>query len=108
MAIFFRHGTTAHYHLAAYSDEGYRSGASFALFDVALDVLRADAAVLDLGGAAGLTDAADDGLSRFKRGWSTGVRPAYIGGVILDRIAYRAATARRGRSDFFPAYRTPS
>jgi hypothetical protein len=55
-----------------------------------------------------LDNLTDDGLSRFKRGWATGTRTAYLCGRVLDRREYermvRAAGA--GTTAYFPAYRT--
>lgn len=106
MAIFYEHGTDAHYHLAAYDEEGYRTRASFPLFAVALEELRPRVRWLDLGGAAGTEVAAADGLARFKQGWSTGTRVARLGGVVLDPAWYQRLVAGRDQR-WFPAYRGP-
>lgn len=103
----------AYYHLGASSPEGYALGASFALFARILEELAADGlAHVDLGGAAGLDADADDGLARFKRGWSTGTRPAWLCGTIGNSAAYEALCrdARRDPADtsYFPAYRAPA
>jgi hypothetical protein len=107
MALWLEDAPNAWYHLAAYSTAGYEVSASYALFAVALDRLRELGVTrVDLGGAAGATDA-DDGLTRFKRGWATGERTAHLCGRVLDRQAYdRLAGA--GDSDWFPAYREPA
>jgi hypothetical protein len=97
----------AYYHLGAYSKAGYRVRASFALFWIALEFF-ADTSTrwLSLGAAAGLRDV-DDGLTRFKRGWSTGTRPAYLCGRILDRAAYARLLRKKAVAPhhYFPAYR---
>jgi hypothetical protein len=107
IALWLEDAPNAWYHLAAYSAEGYEVSASYALFAVALDHLR-DLGVgrVDLGGAAGTADA-DDGLTRFKRGWATYQRTAYLCGRVLDREAYDRL-AGEGVSDWFPAYREPA
>lgn len=94
-----------YYHLAAYTPAGYVSRASFALFAAALETFAAQGVRwASLGGGAGTEDGDDDGLVRFKRGWSTGTRPAWFGGRVLDRGAYdRLAGPRPAR--WFPAYR---
>lgn len=107
MALWYVQGQVGYYHLAAYSDEGYRLRASFAIFWRALEYFAAGGLRwLNLGAGAGL-QATEDGLTRFKRGWSTGTRTVYLCGRILDRAAYdtlvRAHTA--GPTAFFPAYR---
>lgn len=101
------HDRVAYNHLMATTAEGLRLGAAFALVATAIDELAADADVIELGGAAGADPPPDDGLARFKRGWATGTRTAYLCGKIVDPEAYQALTARRGTgaASFFPAYR---
>jgi Acetyltransferase (GNAT) domain len=106
MALWLEDGTNAWYHLAAYSDAGYEVSASYALFAVALAELRERGVrLVDLGGAAGAADA-DDGLARFKRGWATEERTAWLCGRVLDRAAYDRLAADAA-TDWFPAYRAP-
>ncbi|MCB0243410.1 MAG: GNAT family N-acetyltransferase [Anaerolineae bacterium] len=107
MVLWYVQGDVAYYHLAAYSDAGYQLRASFALFWHALEYFAAcGLRWLNLGAGAGL-QAAEDGLTRFKRGWSTGVRSAYLCGRILDRAAYESLVSVRsaGPTTYFPAYR---
>jgi hypothetical protein len=108
MILFYVQNGIAYYHLGAYTEEGYRLRASFALFRKALDYFAACALqYMNLGAGAGLGSAADDGLSRFKRGWSTAVRPTYLCGCIFDREKYDHLVRTRGigTTDYFPAYR---
>lgn len=98
----------AYYHLAAYDKTGYASNASFAIFATMLaDLKEQGLRWLSLGGGAGVREDSDDGLTRFKRGWATGVRPAYFCGRIYDRERYDALSRRVGATttDYFPAYR---
>ncbi|MCM3875990.1 MAG: GNAT family N-acetyltransferase [Thermoanaerobaculia bacterium] len=108
MNLWYVQGDAAYYHLGAYSDDGYRFHASFALFRRALEDF-ADAGLhhLDLGAGAGAAGDGADGLSRFKRGWATGTRTAYLCGRIFDRPLYASLTQARGNADtvYFPAYR---
>ncbi len=107
MALWYVQGEVAYYHLAASSDLGYSLGASYGLLWRSLEFFQASAlTAIDLGAAAGRHDAGD-GLSRFKRGWATGQRTAYLCGRIFDRTRYNAITAAAGKtgSDYFPAYR---
>jgi len=102
-------GNVAYYHLGAYSDAGYDACASFALFWFALEYF-ADLGVgwLALGAGAGIQGTEDDGLSRFKRGWSTDTRVAYLCGRIFDRAAYQALVRQRmdlPETGYFPLYR---
>jgi hypothetical protein len=104
MTLWFEDAPNAWYHLAASSAEGYEVSASYALFAAALDHLR-DLGVrwVDLGGAPG-NRTKDDGLARFKRGWASEERDAYLCGRVIDRAAY-ARLAGGHSSEWFPAYR---
>ena len=107
MTLWLQHGARAHYHLGASSPAGYAVSASYALFDAALRELRARGVRrVDLGGSAS-GGWADDGLSRFKRGWANDERTAYLAGRILDRRSYERLAADRSvqGSEWFPAYR---
>ncbi len=113
MVLWYRQGEAAYYHLAAYSDEGYRQRASFPLFWLAFEQLAAAGvrwAGLGAGpsaSASGTTSQGADGLVRFKRGWSTETRTTYLCGRILRADTYTALTRERGfeESRYFPAYR---
>jgi Acetyltransferase (GNAT) domain len=109
MLLFYMQGPVAYYHLGAHSDAGYAVRASFALFWEALRELPAlGARWLDLGAGAGTTEEPDDGLGRFKRGWATTTRPAYLCGRIFDHAAYRALVADAApAAAYFPGYRQP-
>ncbi len=105
--IWLAQGESIYSHLAAASEEGYRRGAFYALYACAIDHFKTQAAWLDLGGAAGLVNSNQDGLSRFKRGWANHTRMAYLGGRIFQPARYeqivREKAARAG--GYFPAYR---
>jgi hypothetical protein len=104
-ALWYEQGDVAYYHLAAYDQEGYERGASFALFAYALERFAdRGLAWVSLGAGAGVSSDIDDGLSRFKRGWSTGTRPAWFGGRVLQRAVYEQL-AGPGEHSWFPAYR---
>lgn len=108
MHLWFSHGQVGYAHLAAYTDLGHRLTASYALFWSALEHFAVRGLHwLDLGGAAGVGNSAEDGLSAFKRGWSTGTRTAYFCGRILDRAKYREITGPgdAAAAKYFPAYR---
>jgi hypothetical protein len=104
----FVSGRVGYYHLGAYNDEGYELRASFALFWRAMDLFKSEGLCwLALGAGAGLGNNATDGLSRFKRGWSTGTRTAYLCGRIFNRARYEQLVKVKGieATDYFPAYR---
>jgi Acetyltransferase (GNAT) domain len=95
----------AYYHLAAYTDRGYELKASFALFARAFDLLAERGVVrASLGAGAGADAQDDDGLTRFKRGWSQLTRVTYLCGRVLDPPAY-AELAAEAPAGWFPAYR---
>jgi len=109
MTLWYTDREVAYYHLGAYSDRGYELEASFALFWRALEYFSSrPLRWLDLGAGAGIATAdRADGLTRFKRGWSTGTRTAYFCGRIFDQSKYDEAMKIRNvtASDYFPAYR---
>lgn len=108
MVLWYLQGEVGYYHLAAYSERGYALRASYALFDAAIADLVGRLRWLSLGTGAGVQSAGDDGLTRFKRGWATGTRQAYLCGRIFDREHYTAlAAAHNAGGDYFPLYRTP-
>lgn len=104
--LFVIHGGHAMSHLAASAPEGYQTGAAYAVNDLAAAELT-DCGLINFGGGAGMDDDPTDGLVRFKKGFSNKVEPAYLCTAVLDHDAYRALSAGRGDSGFFPAYRGP-
>lgn len=108
MTLWYLQNSVAYYHLGAYTNEGYRLRASFALFRQALDYFAETGLQhANLGAGAGLGSDAGDGLTRFKRGWSTSKRNTYLCGRIFDRQAYDRLVRVRdaGTTEYFPAYR---
>jgi hypothetical protein len=105
--LWLQHGDVAYYHLGAYADAGYRSRASFALFSTAIEAFAAmGVRWLDLGGGAGAgATEAEDGLTRFKRGWASGSRTVYLCGRVLAPTHYRRLTESLPPTGYFPAYR---
>lgn len=107
MLLWYVQGDVACYHLGASSPEGYAVSASYALFDAAIATFRARGLRwLDLGANAGASPA-EDGLARFKRGWSPLTRPTWLCARIGRPDRYAELVARRGAHPFFPAYRGP-
>jgi hypothetical protein len=108
MLLWYVQNEVAYYHLGAHNALGYRLGSSFALFWRALECFRDNGLQwLDLGAGAGVSADGSDGLTRFKRGWATGTRPAYFCGRIFDRDKYAWIVEAKGVADtaYFPAYR---
>ncbi|MFY9780690.1 MAG: GNAT family N-acetyltransferase [Candidatus Baltobacteraceae bacterium] len=99
-------GEVAHAHLAATANEAaHQTGAAYAMYSSGINYFAGKVRWIDWGGDAGL--AKDGTLSAFKRGWSTGTRPAYFCGRIFDaeRYARIAAAKAATASGYFPAYR---
>jgi hypothetical protein len=108
MLLWYGQSNRAYYHLGAYNSRGYELGASFALFDYSIRYFAEHGfAWLNLGSGSGISTSAEQGLSRFKRGWSTGVRTVYFCGRILDRQRYQQILEMRRLppTRYFPAYR---
>ncbi len=108
MILWMVDSDVAHYHLAAYSEQGYQLKASALLFWKSLEYLAARGVrYAALGSGAGVHEAGE-GLSRFKRGWSTETRPAWFCGRIHHADHYaRLAAGRASAGHYFPLYRTP-
>jgi len=108
MTLWYTQGDLGYYHLGAYSDIGYQLRASYGLFQSAIEYFAAGRLRrLDLGAGAGVSGSDKDGLSQFKRGWSTETRTAYFCGRIFDRERYSEMVKAKAISetDYFPAYR---
>lgn len=105
--LWYVQGDVVYSHLAAASQPGYALGVSYALYDFALRHFAERARWLNLGAGAGLSARSDDGLARFKRGWSSGTRIAYFCGRVFKRERYAEVVRMRGAetTDYFPAYR---
>jgi hypothetical protein len=95
-----------HSHLGASSESGYACSAAYVVYDASIRHFR-DAELINLGGAAGYVDHPDNGLTRFKRGFSNAAARSYICGKILDPDRYSALVERTAphQTEFFPAYR---
>ena len=109
MHLWFVQGDVAYGHLGAVDPRGYHLRAWFALYAYAVAHFR-DQGVrwLDLGGAPDASaNGEESGLGRFKQGWSTGTRPVYLCGRILqpERYAELVRDRRAEETSYFPAYR---
>ena len=106
ISLWFEHGDHAVSHLNACAPEGYKIQANYGIYKFMLEDLK-DKALIDLGSNVGAVDDPEDGLSKFKSGFSNTVRQSYICGLICDRARYDELTAGRKNEAFFPAYRAP-
>lgn len=108
MLLWYIQGEMGYYHLGAYSPEGYQQKVSFALFWRLMEYF-ADTGLrwLSLGAGAGIEGDEKDGLTRFKRGWSTGTRTAFFCGRIFDERKYKEIVSARHiqNTSYFPTYR---
>jgi len=106
MLWWFTQGRIAYYHLAAYNNTGYDLRASFALFKYSIDYFAGRGfSWLSLGGGAG-AQSIESGLTRFKAGWATDTRSAYLCGRICDHQKYADLVAATPiETNYFPAYR---
>lgn len=107
MFLWYVQGQVGYYHLGAYNAKGYKLGASFALFWVAIKFFAENGLRwLSLGAGAGTPGSQTDGLSRFKAGWSTGTRPVYYCGKVFDHFGYAEVMAQPdcAINDDFRAY----
>jgi hypothetical protein len=104
-ALWFLDRGVAYYHLAAYTEGGYANGAGYALVAAALEHFAEQGAEwASLG--AGLSEGADDGLTRFKAGWTDETRTAFLCGRILAPERYAELLRGTGSSRaYFPGYR---
>jgi hypothetical protein len=108
MLLWYIQGNVGYYHLGAYSEVGYEKRASFGLFSFAIEHFAAHGLRwLNLGAGAGVKGDSTDGLSRFKRGWSTGTRTVYFCGRIFNHVRYAEIVRASGLgiTKYFPAYR---
>ncbi|MEE8296797.1 MAG: GNAT family N-acetyltransferase [Hyphomicrobium sp.] len=94
-------------HLAAFSEKGYELMASYALYWKAIEYFQGRVQWMNLGAAAGTAASTGEGLARFKRGWATGTRTAFICGRVLNATAYDelARATETVEAGYFPCYR---
>ncbi len=110
-AIVYVSGDDAHLHTMASSDRGEELGARFALIGAAVeDMAGRGLRCLDLGTiptSANADAAATAAAAAFMDGWTELLRPSYLCGRIVDRLAYDELAAGAGTvgSAAFPAYR---
>ena len=108
MLLWYIQENVGHYHLGAYSEFGYELRVSFGMFSFAIEHFAAHGLrCLDLGAGAGVKGDSTDGLSRFKRGWSTDTRTVYFCGRIFNHARYEEILKASGLgfTKYFPAYR---
>jgi len=106
--IWAEHNGFVHSHLAASNETGYETSAAYALNDLAITYFN-EAKIINFGGGAGFTNDLNNGLVKFKRGFSNEQAMSYLGGAILNKDIYQKLLLEYGVNntvtDFFPAYR---
>lgn len=108
MIITLTHDRNVYFHLGAYNEEGYRTLASYALvWSVIQHFAGSGLEMLNIGAGAGAFNSGSDGLTAFKRGWSSSTRMTYFCGHIGQRKAYDllSAACPESADSFFPPYR---
>ncbi|MDF7798502.1 hypothetical protein P4C99_03460 [Pontiellaceae bacterium B1224] len=105
--LYFIQDDVVHCHLGAVSDHGYKEGAFYAMDYLSYSHFSERAKWLDLGGGAGFSGSGNDGLSLYKKGWSSKTRPVYFCGKIVNQEAYQDLAPLQGQEEtnYFPAYR---
>lgn len=101
-------GDVAHCHLGATNDIGYEMGCIHALDWYSVQHFSGQVRWINLGGGVGIGGSETDGLSQYKRGWSTNTRPTYFCGRILNPSLYAEISPLEIRSSesYFPCYRS--
>lgn len=105
--LWFVQGDVGYSHLSAISEAGYKLSVSYALYWFAIEYFSSTLRWLNLGAGAGTKNDGNDGLSQFKRGWSTETRTVHFCGRIFDHEKYAEIVKEKGipATDYFPAYR---
>lgn len=97
----------AYFHLSAFSDEGYKNGAAYAVKWAAIQHFSNRVHWMNLGGSTSNFDGQLSGLDQFKKGWSSGTAKSFYCGKILNQEVYQALVRTNNAQDIerFPAYR---
>jgi lipid II:glycine glycyltransferase (peptidoglycan interpeptide bridge formation enzyme) len=105
--LFYIQGKIAYSHLSAFDPTGYNLYAPYAVKGKAIDFFSDKVQWLNLGAGAGLINNTQDGLSKFKQGWSTDTRTAYLCGRIFNKGKYWEIVKAKKISNtgYFPTYR---
>ena len=98
----------AYSHLSAFNPNGYNLRAGYGIDMELIRYLSINGLrYFDHGAGAGIINNTQDGLSKFKKGWSTETRTAYLCGRIFDKKKYLEITTSKNivNTKYFPAYR---
>ncbi len=104
--IWFEYKGYVYSHLAASSEAGYKSSASYAIYDYSLKMFREKGfKSVDIGAGAGVSDSSS-GLTFLKKGFGNKSIMCYIYGKIIDKEIYEKLSKGKS-SSYFPEYRAP-
>ena len=105
--LWYVQGEVAQGHLVGTSPRGYELQVSYGLKLYILQYFTGKVRWLNLGAGAGIDSLASNGLTEFKRGWTSETRQVYLCGLTLDATRYEQITRARGalQTEYFPAYR---
>jgi hypothetical protein len=105
--IYYLGNEVAYAHLSAFSEEGYRLGAPYAVKWFALQYLSQVVRWVNFGGSTGSNPDHPTGLDYFKMGWSSQTGKSYFCGKILKEQKYKELILQKqaGETNWFPAYR---
>src|SRR5262249_43645619 len=102
LELWYVQGNCVQGHLAAFDSLGYTLRASYPTKWRAIEYFNDPVQWVNLGGGTHR----HGGLSRCKRGWSTGTTTAWLCGRVLGPARYAELShAAGGGADYFPAYR---
>lgn len=110
LLICIRNHDHANYHLIAIDDVYYHRSTNAVLLMAAAEYCEElGERYLNIGGGAGMSSDATDGLYQFKRRWTPHQRRTYICGQILDYATYEhlCSKSKCSHGEFFPGYRAP-
>ena len=105
--IIYINDDIAYGHLSAFDSQGYKSYAPYAVKWGVFNFLFNKVRFFDLGAGASAQVNDIDGLSIFKKGWSTGTRTVYLCGRIFNKEKYWEIVKAKKISNagYFPTYR---
>lgn len=106
--LFFIQNDVAYYHLSCSTETGYKLHANYATIWTAIIDLSKKVRFIGFGGGTKTNDGKLDGLSQFKKGWSSSTKKSFFLGKINNKQQYMDLLENKSISDiaWFPAYRS--
>ena len=106
--MIFIDNDVAYGHLCAFNELGYKLKASYATRWRMIEYLIDKVRFLDFGGGlVTKSQSPSDGLTSYKRRWTSETKPVFICSSIINHEVYERLTSQAGMAttSFFPAYR---